>query len=101
MDVGNVTSGLYYKIYDLVFTPLYRSKEVTVESIHRHRLSSVRWRKYDIANFIILATVRRSITNGDNFMVTVKYFAVKLWLNNLNFDDMTDLDFPDIFIVRK
>ena len=56
MYVGNVTIGLYYKIYDLVFTPLYRSKEVTVESIHRHLLSSARRRKYDVVNFIILAT---------------------------------------------
>ena len=53
---GTGTSDLYYKIYDVVFTLSYRSKEVTVESIHRHLLSSARRRKYDVVNFIILAT---------------------------------------------
>ena len=36
--------------------PAYRSKEVSVEGMHRNQLSSVRWRKYDIVNFIIQAT---------------------------------------------
>ena len=27
--------GLYYKIYNFVFTPVDRSQEVSVESIHR------------------------------------------------------------------
>ena len=48
--------GQYYKIYDVVFTPLYRSKEVSVEGIHRDLLSSVWQRKYDVVNFIIQAT---------------------------------------------
>ena len=33
--------GQYYKIYDVVFTLLFRSKEVSVEGIHRDLLSSV------------------------------------------------------------
>ena len=47
---------LYDKIYDAVFLPLYRSNEVSVDSIHRYILSSVRWHKYNVVNFIILAT---------------------------------------------
>ena len=30
----DVNSGQYYKIHDVAFMPLYRSKEVSVESIH-------------------------------------------------------------------
>ena len=48
--------GQFYKIYDVVFTPSCRSKEVSVEGIHRNLLSSVRWRKYGVVNFIIQAT---------------------------------------------
>ena len=36
--------------------PSYRSKDISVEGIHRNLLSSVRQRKYDVANFIIQAT---------------------------------------------
>ena len=45
--------GLYYKIYNVVFMPSYRPKEVSVESIHRYQLSSVWWRKNDVVNYII------------------------------------------------
>ena len=51
-----MSSALYYKIYDVVFTLSYRSKEVSVKSIHRYLLSSVRRHKYDIVNFILQAT---------------------------------------------
>ena len=50
--------GLYYKIYDVIFRLSYRSKKVSVERIHRHLLSSVRWRKYDVVNSVILAIGR-------------------------------------------
>ena len=43
--VSVCTSRQYYKNYGVVFTPLYRSKEGSVESIHRYLISSVRWRK--------------------------------------------------------
>ena len=45
-----LSCGLYYKIYNVVFTPLYRSKEVSVESIHRYLLSSVRRRRLKFYN---------------------------------------------------
>ena len=49
-------SGQYYENYNLVITPSYRSKEVSVEGIHRNVLSSVQRHWYDVINFIILAT---------------------------------------------
>ena len=49
-ELQKKTSGLWYKIYDVIFTPSYRSKEVSVESIHRCLLSSVRRRKYNVIN---------------------------------------------------
>ena len=43
--------GLHYKIYHVVFMPLYRSKEASVESIHRFLLSSIRRRKKRCCKF--------------------------------------------------
>ena len=54
--MNTLLPGLYYKIYDVIFMPSYRPKEVSVESIHSYLLSSVRWCKNDDVNFIILAT---------------------------------------------
>ena len=55
--LGKQFCGQYYKIYDVVFTPSYRSKEASVEGIYRNLLSSVRRHKYDVVNFIIQAPV--------------------------------------------
>ena len=51
-----LSSGLDYKIYSVVFTQLYRSKEISVESVHRYLLSPVRCRKKDDINVTIQAT---------------------------------------------
>ena len=32
-DLGEASSGLYYNIYNVIFMPSYRSKDVSVESI--------------------------------------------------------------------
>ena len=40
------TRDLYYKIYDVVFTPSYRSKEVSVEGTYRNLLSYVGRHKF-------------------------------------------------------
>ena len=61
--------GQYYKNYDVVFTLSYRSKEVSVEGIHRNLLSSVRRRKYDVVNFIIQAPGR---IHGCGFCTVVR-----------------------------
>ena len=50
------TYGQYYKIYNVIFMPSYRSKEVSVEGIHRNLLTSVWRRKYDVVNFVTQAT---------------------------------------------
>ena len=54
------------KIYAIVFTPSYRSKEVYVEGIHGNLLSSVGRRKYDFINFIIQATCVHLIQRVSN-----------------------------------
>ena len=65
MSKQRLSSGLYYKIYDVVFTPSYTSKEISVKSIHRYQLSSVRPRKYNVVNFIIQATGEAHTTQWD------------------------------------
>ena len=49
------TRGLYYKIYNVVFTPSYSAKSISMDALHRYLLWSVRGCKNDVVIFIILS----------------------------------------------
>ena len=66
--------------------PAYRSKEASVEGMHRNLLSSVWQRKYNIVNFIIQATGQPEFfwPARDSFWVDWRPFWLRPWWR-LNF----------------
>ena len=48
--------GQYYKICDVIFTPSYRAKSMSMDALHSYLLWSVQRCKYEVVNFIIQAT---------------------------------------------